>query len=155
MFIEFLWSKARRTFNAGATIISHPQAECVLFLPCLLSLSHLVDQVAPGPPEQIVQSAVHKLHKEQLYAFNNLSYIEPPGGFDDNKERSSQVALAIFQTNAVTAGEAVGLFPQMARLNHGCAGAFSAVYAWREREGVIIVHALKAIKQGEVCELVV
>jgi hypothetical protein len=60
------------------------------------------------------------------------------------------VALAIFQTNAVSAGEAIGLFPQMARLNHGCAGAFSAVYTWREREGVVVVHAIRYIKKGEV-----
>lgn len=105
---------------------------------------------AKGLPTAIVQSALSKLDPEQLTSFHNLSYIEPPGGFDPEEELTPQVALAIFQTNAVAAGEAVGLFPRMARLNHGCAGAFSAVYTWRDRESVVVVHAIKPIKKGDV-----
>ena len=120
-----------------------------------LFLCSNVREIAQGPPALIVQSAISKLNPEQLSNFYNLSYIEPPGGFDPEEERAPQVALAIFQTNAVSAGEAVGLFPQMARLNHGCAGAFSAVYTWREHEGVVVVHAIKSIRKGEVCAFAV
>lgn len=62
-----------------------------------------------------------------------------------------EVALAIFQTNAVSAGQNVGIFPRMARLNHGCSSAFNVVYTWREDEGgYLIVHALKNIPKGRV-----
>ena len=62
-----------------------------------------------------------------------------------------EVALAIFNTNAVTAGShGVGIFPRMARLNHGCAGSFNAVYNFREKEGLLYIHALKDVKVGQV-----
>jgi len=109
----------------------------------------LVPAQIQGSPTATIHKALSKLNPEQLSNFHNLSYIEPTGGFNLEEERAIQVALAIFQTNAVSAGEAVGLFPRMARLNHGCAGAFTAVYSWREREGVIVVHAIKPIKKGE------
>ena len=67
----------------------------------------------------------------------------------DSEEFSKELQLAIFETNAVAAGSNVGLFPMMARLNHGCSGAFNSVYSWREREGVLVVHALKDIKNGD------
>jgi hypothetical protein len=38
----------------------------------------------------------------------------------------------------------------MARLNHGCSGAFNSVYHWRDNEGVLVVHALKPIRKGQV-----
>jgi hypothetical protein len=61
-----------------------------------------------------------------------------------------EVALAIFQTNAVAAGNGVGIFPRMARLNHGCSSAFNVVYTWREWEKALVVYALKRIRKGEV-----
>jgi hypothetical protein len=36
----------------------------------------------------------------------------------------------------------------MARMNHACAGAANAVYAWRS-ERVLVTHALRAIDAGE------
>ena len=62
----------------------------------------------------------------------------------------SEKALAIFQTNGIQAGDKIGLFPRTARLNHGCSSAFNAIYSWREKEGVLVVHALKSIKAQEV-----
>ena len=67
----------------------------------------------------------------------------------DSDEFSKELQLAIFETNSVAAGSSVGLFPTMARLNHGCSGAFNSVYSWREREAVLVVHALKDIKKGD------
>ena len=119
-----------------------------------LFLLVLIHHLVQGPPTPILQSALSKLDPQQLNSFHNLSYIEPTGGFDPEEDHALQVSLAIFQTNAVSAGEAAGLFPWMARLNHGCAGAFNAVYSWREREGVIVVHTLKRIKKGEVVVIV-
>lgn len=65
-------------------------------------------------------------------------------------DHTAPVALAIFQTNAVATGDAVGLFPTMARLNHGCSSAFNVVYTWREQEGVIVVHIIRPVKKGDV-----
>lgn len=79
----------------------------------------------------------------------NLSYVHLPKAVDPQKQ-PEEVALAIFQTNAVSAGEGVGIFPRMARLNHGCAGSFNSVYSWREEEGALVVHALKNTSQGQV-----
>lgn len=81
-------------------------------------------------------------------AFLNLSYVHFPSHLNP-EDHPEEVALAIFQTNAVSAGDAVGIFPRMARLNHGCSSAFNAVYSWRESEGVLVVHALKDIHKGE------
>ncbi|KAG8892411.1 hypothetical protein FRC01_014183 [Tulasnella sp. 417] len=53
------------------------------------------------------------------------------------------------QTNAFAAGESMAIFPEAARLNHACAGAFNAVYDWRENEGTLHVHALHNIRAGE------
>lgn len=83
-------------------------------------------------------------------AFFNLSYVNFPKHLDPRKHHD-EVALAIFQTNAVAAGEKVGIFPRMARLNHGCAAAFNVVYNWRESEKALFIRAIKSIRNGEVC----
>ncbi|CDO76092.1 hypothetical protein BN946_scf184649.g18 [Trametes cinnabarina] len=87
----------------------------------------------------------------QRAAFYNLSYVNLPTGLTpDSDAYNEQLALAIFQTNAVAAGrQGVGIFPRMARLNHGCSRAFDVVYTWRDDEGALVVHALKPIRAGE------
>uniref|UniRef100_A0A8H8CH42 SET domain-containing protein n=1 Tax=Psilocybe cubensis TaxID=181762 RepID=A0A8H8CH42_PSICU len=68
----------------------------------------------------------------------------------DPKEHVDRLALAIFETNAVSAGkDTVGIFPTMARLNHGCSSAFNVVYSWRNEHEGLFVHALKDIKKGQ------
>jgi len=109
----------------------------------------LVPRQTHESPTALIYLILGTLNKEQLSSFYGLSYIEPAGKHDTLEEDPSQIALAIFQTNAVSAGDAVGLFPQMARLNHGCSSAFHAVYTWREHEGVIVVMAIKPIRKGE------
>jgi len=109
----------------------------------------LVPRQTQESPTALIYEKLRILDKEQLASFYGLSYIEPAEKYDSKEEHASNVALSIFQTNAVSAGEAVGLFPQMARLNHGCSSAFHAVYTWREHEGVIVVIALKSVKKGE------
>jgi hypothetical protein len=96
----------------------------------------------------LIWESIQQLSPDQIATFNNLSYVKLPGNLSP-EEFSKQLQLAIFQTNAVAAGPNVGLFPTMARLNHGCSGAFNSVYSWREREGVLVVHALKDINKGE------
>jgi hypothetical protein len=91
---------------------------------------------------------VQQLSPAQVASFYNLSHVNLPRD-PSPEELSKQLPLAIFQANAVAAGSDVGLFPTMARLNHGCSGAFNSVYSWREREGVLVVHALKDINKGE------
>ncbi|KAJ7725376.1 hypothetical protein B0H16DRAFT_1594758 [Mycena metata] len=69
---------------------------------------------------------------------------------DRDATHPEEVALAIFQTNAVSAADdGVGVFPRMARMNHGCASAFNAVYSWRKRERQLFVHALRNIQRGQ------
>lgn len=96
----------------------------------------------------MILESVQQLSPDQRASFYNLSHVNLPGNLSP-EEFSKQLPLAIFQTNAVGAGSNVGLFPTMARLNHGCSGAFNSVYSWREREGVLVVHALKDIPKGE------
>ena len=48
------------------------------------------------------------------------------------------------------AGSDTGIFPIVARLNHGCSAAFNAVYSWRDKAGQLVVHAIKHIHAGEV-----
>lgn len=95
-------------------------------------------------PSQLIWDLVQQLSPDQNASFHDLSHVELPENLPPE-----QVQLAIFQTNAVGAGSNVGLFPTMARLNHGCSGAFNSVYSWREHEGVLVVHALKDINKGE------
>lgn len=47
----------------------------------------------------------------------------------------------------------MGIFPRLARINHGCSSAFNVVYHWREHEGHVVVHALKDIPKGQVSGL--
>jgi hypothetical protein len=100
-------------------------------------------------PSALIASELQNLLQHEREAFLNLSYVHFPKGLDPN-EHPEEVALAIFQTNAVSAGEGVGIFPRMARLNHGCSSAFNVVYSWRDAEKFLIIHALKDIRKGQV-----
>jgi SET domain len=106
------------------------------------------DTLVKTSPSQLILDSVQQLSPEQVSSFYNLSHVNLPVNLSP-EELSELLPLAIFQTNAVAAGSNVGLFPTMARLNHGCSGAFNSVYTWREREGVLVVHALKDIPKGE------
>jgi hypothetical protein len=108
--------------------------------------------VADNSPENLIFTRISGLSDDERAAFFNLSYVVP--GFDTSEVQLSekQVALAIFQTNAIAAGGGVGIFPTVARLNHGCSSAFNAIYSWRSSEGVLVVHALKYIQRGTVCD---
>jgi len=108
----------------------------------------LVQSQITTSPTQLISDLVQQLSPDQAASFYNLSHVNLPENLTP-EEFSKQLPLAIFQTNAVAAGSNVGLFPVMARLNHGCSRAFNSVYSWRGREGVLVVHALKDIKKGE------
>ncbi|KAK0187869.1 hypothetical protein F5146DRAFT_731719 [Armillaria mellea] len=99
-------------------------------------------------PTTLISRHVQSLNDVDYHAFFNLSYVNFPKNMDPEVHRD-EVALAIFQTNAVAAGEGVGIFPRMARLNHGCSSAFNVVYSWRQAEGKIVVHALQNISKGQ------
>ncbi|KAI0088720.1 hypothetical protein BDY19DRAFT_949358 [Irpex rosettiformis] len=102
-------------------------------------------------PGALILSSLARLTHSQRQSFYNLSYVHLPENLEpDTPQYNDELALAIFQTNAVSAGsDGVGIFPRMARLNHGCSKAFNVVYSWRENERAIVVHALKDIKQGQ------
>ncbi|KAI0304399.1 hypothetical protein B0F90DRAFT_1705391 [Multifurca ochricompacta] len=108
----------------------------------------LVPRQITTSPSQLILDLVQQLSPDQAASFYNLSHVNLPQGLS-SEEFTRQLPLAIFQTNSVAAGPNVGLFPTMARLNHGCSHAFNSVYSWREREEVLVVHALKDIKRGE------
>jgi len=97
----------------------------------------------------LVYGELQKLSLQERQSFLNLSYVNFPKHLDEI-EHPEEVALAIFQTNAVSAGGNVGIFPRLARINHGCSSAFNVVYHWREHERHVVVHALKDIPKGQV-----
>lgn len=99
-------------------------------------------------PTALISGLLAKTNSADQAAFMNLSCVNFPKHLEPEKS-PEEVALAIFQTNAVAAGNGVGIFPRMARLNHGCSSAFNVVYSWREKEGVLVVYALKSIRKGE------
>ncbi|KAF8208655.1 hypothetical protein K438DRAFT_2068491 [Mycena galopus ATCC 62051] len=101
-------------------------------------------------PAAFVSRLLDSVAPEGRDAFLNLSYVHVhfPDGLDP-ETHPAEVALAIFQTNAVAAGDRAGIFPRMARLNHGCSSAFNVVYTWREREQQLFVHALRNISKGQ------
>ncbi|KAF8195503.1 hypothetical protein BJ912DRAFT_957233 [Pholiota molesta] len=99
-------------------------------------------------PAALIAAQLAALSPAERATFHNLSYVNFPEHLDPH-DSPDEVALAIFQTNAVSAGQNVGIFPRMARLNHGCSSAFNVVYTWREEGGgYLIVHALKSIPKG-------
>lgn len=107
--------------------------------------------MSTSSPGAILLAALAPLSPTQRASFYNLSYSHFPEGVQKGTARyNEELALAIFQNNAVSAGGSTGIFPRMARLNHGCSHAFNVVYAWRDYEGVLVVHALKPIKEGQV-----
>ncbi|KIK59257.1 hypothetical protein GYMLUDRAFT_44626 [Collybiopsis luxurians FD-317 M1] len=114
----------------------------------------LPSQVTTSPTDLISQQ-LSLLSTEDQHRFFNLSYVDihlavHPHLDEDDPENILEKALAIFQTNSVTAGDGkAGIFPRMARLNHACSSAFNVVYSWREREGVLVVYALKDVKKGK------
>ncbi|KAG8683108.1 hypothetical protein FRC09_016290, partial [Ceratobasidium sp. 395] len=82
-------------------------------------------------PRTLIRTTVSSLSQSDQAAFFTLSYAKPNTSTPD-------IPFEIFQTNAISAGSiGTGLFPRTARLNHGCSRAFSAVYNWREDEGVL------------------
>ncbi|KAJ6466418.1 hypothetical protein C8R45DRAFT_1021650 [Mycena sanguinolenta] len=100
-------------------------------------------------PVALISRLLHNVSPEGRDTFLNLSYVHLPEGTDP-ESNPGEVALAIFQTNAVAAGDdRAGIFPQMARLNHGCSSAFNVVYTWRDREQQLFVHALRNISSGQ------
>ncbi|KAJ7695703.1 hypothetical protein B0H17DRAFT_930323 [Mycena rosella] len=99
-------------------------------------------------PSALISRLLQNVSSADRDAFLNLSYVHFPEGLDP-ATHPEEVALAIFQTNAVAAGDGVGIFPRMARLNHGCSSAFNVVYTWRQREQALFVHALKNIRKGQ------
>lgn len=107
----------------------------------------LVPHTIKVSPTDFVWDQIKTLPENQKEAFFNLSYVGFPAGKDPAKDKKD-LALAILETNAVAASPHVGLFPRMARLNHGCSSAFNAIYSWRPNEGVLVIHALKPIARG-------
>ena len=91
------------------------------------------------------------LSKSERVALFNLSYVRfPPNVSEGDPDYDAQVALAITQTNGISAGaRGVGVFPSVSRMNHGCSSAFNAVYSWREKEQKLVVHAIRPIKRGQ------
>jgi hypothetical protein len=139
---------ARRVADQGATTVVAPGFECVTHM-CDAASKVNRGRIAPvtSSPSHAMSQALAKLTPAQSRALFSLSYVKAPPS-----PSTAELALAIFETNAVAAGpNTVGLFPHMARLNHGCARSFNSVYSWREEEGVLVVHALKPIGEGEVC----
>ncbi|KAF8237124.1 hypothetical protein L208DRAFT_1431725 [Tricholoma matsutake] len=120
------------------------QGELVLKEKPLFVVPHHVT----SSPSALISQLLREASPQDRETFLNLSYVKLPKNLKP-EDHPDEVALAIFQTNAVAAGGDVGIFPRMTRLNHGCSSAFNVVYNWREREGALVVHALRPIQKGE------
>ncbi|KZS89515.1 hypothetical protein SISNIDRAFT_479733 [Sistotremastrum niveocremeum HHB9708] len=139
------------------------QGELILRENPLFTLPLKID----GDPEELVLAALSILSFNARSQFINLSHhshskYDP--NTDDELGIDGPTALSILQTNAISARPGnLGIFPQIARLNHGCGGAFNAVYNFRppipkpeaetstdeeqepEDVGFMVLHALKPI----------
>jgi hypothetical protein len=62
------------------------------------------------------------------------------------KETMDELGI-IFRTNAYNTGDRIGLFPKIARINHGCRPNTS--YYWNEKLNKRIVYVTRKIKAGE------
>ncbi|KAH8114591.1 hypothetical protein DFH11DRAFT_1508453 [Phellopilus nigrolimitatus] len=112
----------------------------------------LVPSSTSMSPSVLIKQHLSLLSPSKRNEFYSLSYVTPANDQVPASTESlsdDEVALAIFQTNAISAGENAGIFPWTARLNHGCSAAFNSVYSWRPGEGIIVVHALKSVKRGD------
>ncbi|KAF8336986.1 uncharacterized protein EI90DRAFT_2910914 [Cantharellus anzutake] len=95
-------------------------------------------------PTKLLNDVTSQLTPFEHAQYFNLSYPSHVVSSPD------EVALSIFMTNAIAAGEdEAGIFPVTARLNHGCSRAFNVVYHWREEKHELVVHALRDIEPGE------
>ncbi|KAJ7855994.1 hypothetical protein B0H14DRAFT_3448793 [Mycena olivaceomarginata] len=80
--------------------------------------------------------------------FLKLSYVHFPEGLDPEQPRGGRAGDIPDERGR--GGGPGGVFPRMARLNHGCSRAFNVVYTWRAREQQLFVHALRNISRGQV-----
>lgn len=88
-------------------------------------------------PKDLIISLVSQLSPKQRDQFNALSHHAHPTAKDD------EIPLAKFETNAISAGDNLGIFPRTSRLNHGCSSAFNVAYSWRNDEQVLgMFHSL-------------
>ena len=76
-------------------------------------------------PEQLIISLVSQLPWEKQQVFDALSHHARPEAIGD------AIPLAKFETNSMNAGDSVGIFPTIARINHACSSVFNAAYSWR------------------------
>lgn len=121
---------AKRNISQGTTILR----EKPLFL---------VPASIRESPERLIASLVSQLSPEKRRQFNALSHHSNP---DSTGEAQM---LAKTQTNAISAGDMIGIFPNTARLNHGCSSAFNVAYNWAAGEQELVVQAFKPIMEGE------
>ena len=103
--------------------------------------------------ERVRYFVLYKVRLSRLTTYDRLRFFDLSYFTHGNATTftEDEKTLAIFQTNAIKAGaNDVGLFPLIARLNHGCSSAFNSVYTWRDEEGVLVVHTLRPVKRWEV-----
>ncbi|KAK1220594.1 hypothetical protein PQX77_016646 [Marasmius sp. AFHP31] len=113
-------------------------------------------------PESLLTPILQNLTSAQSKALFSLSYTRLKTEKDEkvNLDTKTQtprerylLAEGIVTNNAVgiirDGQRTLGVFPRMARLNHGCASAYNLAYGWRAEEEELRVYALKEIKEGD------
>src|ERR1700761_7880085 len=87
-------------------------------------------------PITFLTKQLSNLSPSQRNAYLSLSHHAVNTG--DSQLYLNDTILSVLQTNAINAGpDKVGIFPNTARLNHGCVHAFNAVYSFRAEEKVL------------------
>lgn len=91
---------------------------------------------------QLVRSKFSLLSPSQQSEITNLTFHAT-----DKEMENSDVLGLIFRSNAYKTGESIGLFPEIARINHECVPNTS--YYWNSRVGERIIFANRRISAGE------
>jgi hypothetical protein len=92
---------------------------------------------------------VYQLDRAKRASFYSFTYANFPPDLVP-RENPARFAASIFWTNAAHVGNGSAVFSTFARMNHACAKAFNVIYHWRPNEGVLVLQALKDIREGEV-----
>ena len=100
--------------------------------------SALDDQTAWQALNDVLGKQVASLRSDEAARF---------WGLGDAFTEGEKTAAGVFCTNAVSCEGQAMLFPQTSRINHSCRP--NVVHSWQGEDGLMVLHATRAIQPGE------
>ena len=100
--------------------------------------SALDDQTAWQALDELLREQVASLRSDEEARFWALG---------DAFTEGEKTAAGVFCTNAVSCEGQAMLFPQTSRMNHSCRP--NVVHSWQGEDGLMVLHATRAIQPGE------